>query len=64
MNEYEIEVERIILLIKEYMTNLSYQNFNSYYQDILLKKITIRQISEMYIFHKLFRENQINFYIK
>ena len=46
------------------MINLSYQHFNSYYQDILLKKITIRQISEMYIFNKLFRENQINFYIK
>ena len=64
MNEYEIEVERITNLIKEYMTSLSYQNFNSYYQDILLKKITIRQISEMYIFNKLFRENNIYFYIK
>ena len=63
MNEYEIEVERMIIVLKEYMTNLSYKDFILNYQNLIKNNCNIRMLAEMYIFHKLFRENQINFYI-
>ena len=52
-NEYEIEVERMIKVLKEHMPNL-------YYQNLIKNNCTIRMVAETYIFYREFKNNNIN----